>query len=49
MGMGVLLGCHTAALLVALLEGAQVLCRASGSTEPFERTARAALALFAES
>ncbi|WP_236245945.1 TetR/AcrR family transcriptional regulator [Streptomyces sp. CC210A] len=36
-----------ATLLVALLEGTQVLCRASGSTEPFERAARAALALFA--
>lgn len=38
-----------AALLVALLEGAQVLCRAGGSTEAFERAARAALTLFAES
>ncbi|MFI2351069.1 TetR/AcrR family transcriptional regulator [Streptomyces sp. NPDC019443] len=38
-----------AALLVALLEGAQVLCRASGSTEPFERAVRAALQLFADS
>ncbi|MFJ8150281.1 hypothetical protein ACIQ6R_35365 [Streptomyces sp. NPDC096048] len=36
-----------AALLVALLQGAQVLCRASGSTEAFERAARAALTLFA--
>ncbi|MGK8557391.1 TetR/AcrR family transcriptional regulator [Nocardia gipuzkoensis] len=33
-----------AQLLVALLEGAQVLCRASGSTDPFEHAARAALA-----
>ncbi|WP_282693320.1 TetR/AcrR family transcriptional regulator [Streptomyces sp. CC208A] len=38
-----------AALLVALLEGAQVLCRASGGTEPFERAVRAALGLFPES
>ncbi|KAB1139566.1 TetR family transcriptional regulator [Streptomyces luteolifulvus] len=37
-----------AALLVALLEGAQVLCRASGSTEPFERAVRATLTLFAD-
>ncbi|WP_432157441.1 TetR/AcrR family transcriptional regulator [Streptomyces sp. bgisy153] len=38
-----------ATLLVALLEGAQVLCRASGGTEPFERAARAAMTLFPES
>ncbi|WP_137991033.1 TetR/AcrR family transcriptional regulator [Streptomyces vilmorinianum] len=38
-----------AALLIALLEGAQVLCRASGDTEPFERAVRAALPLFADS
>ncbi|UYQ64945.1 TetR/AcrR family transcriptional regulator [Streptomyces peucetius] len=36
-----------AALLVTLLEGTQVLCRASGSTEPFKRAVRAALTLFA--
>ncbi|MFE0583261.1 TetR/AcrR family transcriptional regulator [Streptomyces sp. NPDC058874] len=36
-----------AALLIALLEGAQVLCRASGSTEPFERAVRAVRPLFA--
>ncbi|MFI9275162.1 TetR/AcrR family transcriptional regulator [Kitasatospora sp. NPDC052896] len=29
-----------AALLIAVLEGAQVLCRAAGDTEPFERAAR---------
>jgi TetR/AcrR family transcriptional regulator, lmrAB and yxaGH operons repressor len=31
-----------ATTLITLLEGAQVLCRAAGTTEPFERTARAA-------
>ncbi|WP_395296784.1 TetR/AcrR family transcriptional regulator [Kitasatospora hibisci] len=36
-----------AALLIALLEGAQVLCRASGNTEPFERAVRTAMTLFA--
>ncbi|NNH71105.1 TetR/AcrR family transcriptional regulator [Nocardia uniformis] len=30
-------------LLVSLLEGAQVLCRAEGGTAPFDRAARAAL------
>jgi TetR/AcrR family transcriptional repressor of lmrAB and yxaGH operons len=34
-----------ASLLVALLEGAQVLCRAAGDVEPFERAARAVLPL----
>ncbi|MBT2478495.1 TetR family transcriptional regulator [Streptomyces sp. ISL-94] len=34
-----------AAMLVTLLEGAHVLCRASGTLEPFEQTARTALAL----
>src|SRR4051794_30871976 len=33
-----------AALLVTMLEGAQVLCRASGDLEHFERAARAAMA-----
>ncbi|WP_253798556.1 TetR/AcrR family transcriptional regulator [Nocardia amikacinitolerans] len=33
-----------AQLLIALLEGAQVLCRASADTAPFEQAARAALA-----
>ncbi|MQY31444.1 hypothetical protein NRB56_70530 [Nocardia sp. RB56] len=33
-----------ARLLIALLEGAQVLCRAAGDREPFERAARAVLA-----
>ncbi|MGF0319652.1 TetR/AcrR family transcriptional regulator [Nocardia fluminea] len=33
-----------AQLLIALLEGAQVLVRAAGSLDPFERAARAALA-----
>ncbi|WP_026342676.1 TetR/AcrR family transcriptional regulator [Nocardia sp. BMG111209] len=33
-----------AQLLIALLEGAQVLCRAAADPEPFERAARAALA-----
>jgi hypothetical protein len=30
-----------AALLLALLEGAQVFCRAAGNLEPFDRAARA--------
>jgi|SRR5579872_3395212 TetR/AcrR family transcriptional repressor of lmrAB and yxaGH operons len=34
-----------AATLIALLEGAQVLCRAAGSLEPFDRAARTATAL----
>jgi AcrR family transcriptional regulator len=34
-----------AALLITMLEGAQVLCRASGDLEHFERAARAALGL----
>jgi len=34
-----------ATTLVTLLEGAHVLCRAAGSTEPFERVARTALRL----
>jgi TetR/AcrR family transcriptional repressor of lmrAB and yxaGH operons len=34
-----------AALLVALLEGAQVVCRATGDPAPFDRAARACLAL----
>ncbi|UFS97717.1 TetR/AcrR family transcriptional regulator [Nocardia huaxiensis] len=33
-----------ACLLISLLEGAQVLCRAEGGTGPFDRAARAALA-----
>lgn len=33
-----------AALLIALLEGAQVLCRATGDPGPFDRAARAAMA-----
>jgi TetR/AcrR family transcriptional repressor of lmrAB and yxaGH operons len=37
----------TASLLIALLEGAQVLCRASGNLIPYDRAARAALALAA--
>jgi AcrR family transcriptional regulator len=32
-------------LLIDLLEGAQIVCRASGSTEPFDHAARAAIAL----
>jgi TetR/AcrR family transcriptional repressor of lmrAB and yxaGH operons len=35
-----------AALLITLLEGAQVLSRAAGSTAPFDRAVRAALTLF---
>ncbi len=34
-----------AGLLIALLEGTQILCRATGDLEPFDRAARAALAL----
>ena len=34
-----------AALLVTMLEGAQVLCRGSGDLEHFERAARAALSV----
>ena len=34
-----------ATTLIVMLEGAHVLCRASASVEPFERTARAALVL----
>ncbi|MFG2879424.1 hypothetical protein ACGFYU_31210 [Streptomyces sp. NPDC048337] len=34
-----------AAMLITLLEGAHVLCRASGTLEPFEQTARTALTL----
>jgi TetR/AcrR family transcriptional repressor of lmrAB and yxaGH operons len=34
-----------AATLVTLLEGAQVLCRAAGSIEPFDRAARTATRL----
>jgi TetR/AcrR family transcriptional regulator, lmrAB and yxaGH operons repressor len=34
-----------ASLLVSLLEGAHVLCRAAGSLEPFDRAARAAVVL----
>ncbi|MBT2458473.1 TetR/AcrR family transcriptional regulator [Streptomyces sp. ISL-86] len=34
-----------AAMLITLLEGAHVLCRAAGTLEPFEQTARTALAL----
>ncbi|MEV0299164.1 TetR/AcrR family transcriptional regulator [Nocardia sp. NPDC050710] len=33
-----------ACLLISLLEGAQVLCRAEGGTSPFDRAARAAMA-----
>ncbi len=33
-----------ATLLVVLLEGARVLCRASGSLDPFDRAARVARA-----
>jgi TetR/AcrR family transcriptional repressor of lmrAB and yxaGH operons len=36
-----------AAMLLALLEGAQVMCRAAGSLEPFDQAARAAT-VFAE-
>ena len=36
-----------AATLITLLEGAQVLCRAAGTVEPFERAARTASALTA--
>lgn len=36
-----------AALLISMLEGAQVLCRASGDVEPFDAAARAAVALAA--
>lgn len=35
-----------AALLISLLEGAQVLSRAAGGTAPFDRAVRAALPLF---
>ncbi|WIM92972.1 TetR family transcriptional regulator [Actinoplanes oblitus] len=34
-----------ASLLISLLEGAHVLCRAAGSLEPFDQAARAAVAL----
>lgn len=34
-----------AAMLLALLEGAHVLCRAAGDLEPFEQAARTAIAL----
>ena len=34
-----------ATLLISLLEGAHVLCRSAGTVEPFERAARAAIAL----
>jgi AcrR family transcriptional regulator len=34
-----------AATLIALLEGAHILCRAAGTIEPFDRVARAAAAL----
>ncbi|MFE9422003.1 TetR/AcrR family transcriptional regulator [Kitasatospora sp. NPDC006697] len=34
-----------ATTLITLLEGAHILCRAAGSIEPFDRTARTALAL----
>lgn len=34
-----------AAMLIALLEGAHVMCRAAGTLEPFDRAARAAVAL----
>jgi TetR/AcrR family transcriptional repressor of lmrAB and yxaGH operons len=37
-----------ATALVALLEGAHVLCRAAASLEPFDRMSRAALALAAD-
>lgn len=37
----------TAALLISMLEGAQVLCRASGDIEPFDAAARAAVELAA--
>jgi len=37
-----------ASLLIALLEGTQVLCRASGSIEPFDRVARDMAAAFTE-
>lgn len=36
-----------ASLLIALLEGAQVVCRATGDLAPFDRAARAALSLTA--
>ena len=32
-------------LLISLLQGAHVLCRAAGTVEPFERAARAVVAL----
>jgi hypothetical protein len=32
-------------MLIALLEGAHVMCRAAGTLEPFDRAARAAVAL----
>jgi AcrR family transcriptional regulator len=44
-GMPPVAAADLAALLVAMLEGAQVLCRASGDLEHFERAARAALAV----
>jgi len=34
-----------ATLLITLLEGAHVLCRAAGTLEPFEQAARTATAL----
>ena len=34
-----------AAMLIALLEGAHVMCRAAGTPEPFDRAARACIAL----
>jgi len=37
----------TAALLISMLEGAQVICRAVGDIEPFDAAARAARALLA--
>jgi AcrR family transcriptional regulator len=46
-GMPTAAAADLAALLVTMLEGAQVLCRASGDLEHFERAARAALAVVA--
>ena len=37
-----------ATTLITFLEGTQVLCRAAGTLEPFERTVRTALALAPE-
>ncbi|MFJ4658989.1 TetR/AcrR family transcriptional regulator [Nocardia sp. NPDC088792] len=38
---------NLATMLISLLEGAHVLCRASGTIDPFDRTAEAAIAMVA--